>query len=126
MRALSAARDGAVVVDVRRASIDVLSALASAGSCATAPDPDAWHPTEPRREEIAESGRAEYVALARTLCAGCPAADACLELALRMEARTGRSHGVWGGTAPWEREQLIRARRARQRRVDVLAVAAVA
>jgi hypothetical protein len=36
----------------------------------------------------------------------------CRELALRIEARPGvRSHGIWGGLAPWERRDLIRARR---------------
>lgn len=80
------------------------------GPCLTSDDPDAWYPLEPRAV-CTEGRREEYVAEARALCAACPVRMECLELALRTEAETGDCHGVWGGTAPWEREALIQVRR---------------
>ena len=56
--------------------------------------------------------RRQYAEYARAACLGCSVIEECLELALRIEARPRNgSHGVWGGTAPWERAAMIRARR---------------
>lgn len=49
--------------------------------CATAPDPDVFHPTD-------EAALAE----AQEFCASCPARDECLALGLAR-----REWGVWGG-----------------------------
>lgn len=78
----------------------------SSGLCSGTPDDDRWHPdVEPKTDH----GRAEYEANARKACVGCPAKAACLLLALRTESRPKvKSHGVWGGTAPWERERMLR------------------
>lgn len=46
-------------------------------------------------------------ARARTVCATCPVADACLEFALVHDER----FGIWGGTSERERRRLRRARR---------------
>jgi hypothetical protein len=59
--------------------------------------------------------RARYEDYARALCAGCPVKQACLAGALAIEGRPigprqrVRAHGIYGGTAPWEREAMLRA-----------------
>ncbi len=79
-----------------------------AGLCSDSSS-DRWFPPEPVPEALAE--RREYEYRARAACLGCAVMPECRELALRIEARPGvRSHGVWGGLAPWERRGLIRAR----------------
>jgi Transcription factor WhiB len=71
---------------------------------------DPWFAPEPI--PAAREHRAAYERQARRLCAPCPIREACLELALRYEARGVGAWGVWGGTAPWTRRQLLRARRS--------------
>lgn len=81
-----------------------------AGLCSDSSS-DRWFPPEPAPEALA--GRSEYECRARAACLGCTVMPECRELALRIEARPGvRSHGIWGGLAPWEREDLNQARRA--------------
>jgi WhiB family redox-sensing transcriptional regulator len=71
-------------------------------------DPDAWFPHEPHAERTNE--RAAYETAARELCADCPLIAACLEQALTDESQYGiHSHGIFGGTAPWQRENMLRA-----------------
>lgn len=41
----------------------------------------------------------DAIAAAKSICAGCPVAVACLAFAVQTRA----SHGVWGGTTPDER-----------------------
>ncbi len=79
-------------------------------------DTDEWFPPEP----VATSKRARdtYERTAENLCAGCPVRRECLILALRDEAKQGVARsGIYGGTAPWQREALIR----RQRRTQAVA-----
>lgn len=45
--------------------------------------------------------------LAKSVCAGCPFAAACLDYAL--EAR--EEYGIWAGTTPDERKEMLRQRR---------------
>src|SRR5215211_5994789 len=80
-----------------------LSDQVAAGGLCVGAENDAWYPIEPGPN--APIQRATYEAAARELCAGCPTKDVCLELALRRR----ELHGVWGGTAPWEREAMLRA-----------------
>jgi WhiB family redox-sensing transcriptional regulator len=79
--------------------------IGAAGLCSDSND-DRWYP-------VASSfdSRAAYVAYARAACLGCSVIDECRELALRIEARVpGAPHGVWGGTTPAERREMIRRR----------------
>jgi hypothetical protein len=62
-------------------------------------DPDLWH----------EDG--EGLLYAKALCRMCPVVQPCLELALSYEENIGRSHGIWGGTHPKQRRQMIKDRR---------------
>lgn len=96
-------------VDVTTAPTRVLVArVGAAGDCSDTAT-DAWFPTEPHEDYPA--ARARYERQARELCGGCPVRAECLELALRDEAQRGvKRHGIWGGTAPWERQRLHRAR----------------
>jgi hypothetical protein len=81
-----------------------------AGLCSDS-NSDRWFPPEPAPEALAE--RREYEDRARAACLGCAVMPECRELALRIEARPGiRSCGIWGGLAPWEREDLIGQRQA--------------
>jgi hypothetical protein len=93
-----------------------LSAIVSEfGQCSGAND-DRWYPDV---EPADERGRAEYESYARKVCAGCLVRSECLDLALRVKSRYGvRAHGIWGGTAPWRRERMLRnsRRRAAHRR----------
>ncbi len=96
-------------IDVTIAPTRVLSArVGAAGNCSDECSDD-WFPPEPVGS--AEAARTRYEQLARQLCAGCPVQAECLELALRYEAQPRvKRHGVWGGTAPWVRQRLHRAR----------------
>ena len=67
-------------------------------------DPDAWSPNEPPVER--PNDRVAYEAKARDLCAGCPFTVTCLERELREAGRS--THGIFGGTAPWERQTIYR------------------
>lgn len=71
-----------------------------AGACAQA-DPDLFFP-------ISSTGRAvQQIAKAKTICAGCPVRQACLEFALEHDL----AHGIWGGTTPEDRQAWRRRRR---------------
>jgi hypothetical protein len=74
-------------------------------------DPRTWFPPEPADPDASRTALAAY---ARAACLGCVVArDECLELALRAETEPGvDAHGVFGATAPWEREVMLRARAA--------------
>jgi hypothetical protein len=67
-------------------------------------NPDDWFPREPRHK-----ARGSYEDRARALCRSCPAGVECLEMAIRREGPQ-RGSGVYGGTAPWQR-QAIKASR---------------
>ncbi|WP_158642406.1 WhiB family transcriptional regulator [Actinomadura sp. WAC 06369] len=88
--------------------------VTDSGTCVGTAD-DRWHPDV---EPTGERGRAEYESHARKVCADCPVRSQCLLLALKTESQYGvQSHGIWGGTAPWERERMLRRIRRRTRRV---------
>ncbi|MBG0828212.1 WhiB family transcriptional regulator [Planomonospora sp. ID67723] len=94
------------------------------GACVGAADPDAWFPPEPMPHggeptEAVKARRAEYEATARRLCGDCPVRAECLELALREEHDLPRTwfHGIRGGTAPWERQNIVYNRRRTVRRL---------
>jgi hypothetical protein len=89
--------------------------LRRAGHCYRRNNDD-WFPPEP----ITEAARQRYEEQARSVCAPCPVADACLLLALRYEARNAvKPHGIWGGFAPWERESMLRSLSRRSGGIDV-------
>ncbi|MBB2742896.1 UNVERIFIED_ORG: hypothetical protein FHR35_002718 [Microbispora rosea subsp. rosea] len=102
------------------------------GACVGTKEPDAWFPPEPtpQRNEPVEAliaKREQYEALAQQLCKPCPVRAECLELALREEAQLPRTwlHGIRGGTAPWQRLNLIvQRRRATKKAGDTTAVGA--
>jgi hypothetical protein len=90
--------------------------------CRRADNPDAWFPPEPNRsggesKEAWAARRAAYEKTAERRCAGCPVAAACLELALREEAKLPRTwtHGIRGAKAPWQRQAILRSRKRRSR-----------
>jgi WhiB family transcriptional regulator, redox-sensing transcriptional regulator len=72
--------------------------------------PDDWYPVS------APAGTARREAAeAIAVCAACPVREECLELALRNW--TVGQHGVWGGTAPAERQELRTGRVAQLTRI---------
>jgi WhiB family transcriptional regulator, redox-sensing transcriptional regulator len=84
----------------------------SSGACRSA-DPDLFFP-------IARSGPSErQIARAKTICAGCPVRQECLEFALSHE----QTYGIWGGTTVEDRQ---RDRRRRRRAAVAAAKRAVA
>jgi hypothetical protein len=90
-----------------------LSAIVSEfGECSgTGDGENRWYPDV---EPTGAPGRVEYEHHARKVCAECLVRTECLDLALRTESRYGvRAHGIWGGTAPWERERMLRNSRRR-------------
>jgi WhiB family redox-sensing transcriptional regulator len=102
---------------------EVLRVLTSTAAACRYGDTDDWFPAEP---ELGQA-RVVYEELARRRCAGCPVRRECLELALRYEARPMiQPYGIWGGTAPWQREAILRSRRRLARRVAGRDRAAVA
>ena len=64
-------------------------------------NPNLWHDEDKN-----------MLALARLRCQTCPVMNQCLEYALDYEARTGHSHGVWGGASTRERRKLLKMRRS--------------
>ena len=90
------------------------AAVTKHGKCVGSSTPDAWFPPEPDHY-TQESARARrrYEEHARRLCSGCPVQLHCLEMALRAEAALPLTwiHGIYGGTAPWQRARIIRYRR---------------
>jgi hypothetical protein len=78
-------------------------------------DPEQWFPREPGSGRRTRA-RANYEAMARQLCHGCPVQPACLELSIWLEG-PDRGHGISGGTAPWQR-QAIKAGRGMAVRRD--------
>jgi hypothetical protein len=72
-------------------------------------NPEDWFPHEPQTERPAE--RTAYEQTARNLCASCPLAAKCLETELLIASRGGGTHGIFGGTAPWQRQNMLRTAR---------------
>ena len=93
---------------------DLYQTVIEHGACVDSPNPDDWFPPEPDHN-TQESARARqrYEEHARRLCSGCPVQMQCLEYALRIEAALPLTwiHGIYGGTAPWQRARIIRYRR---------------
>lgn len=66
----------------------------ASAACAGHPTPDLWYDDSHTEE-------------ARQICRGCPVTQPCLVDALER----GDHHGVWGGTVPDQRRQLLRLAR---------------
>lgn len=87
-----------------------LSARIETGRVCGTAEADRWFPADPN--SVFE--RQAYEIDAREACADCPVHAECLALALRVESQPyARSHGIWGGLAPWDRRRIIRSRRRR-------------
>jgi Transcription factor WhiB len=87
--------------------------VGAAGLCSDSAS-DRWFPTEPKPTG---KGREAYEQFARAVCLGCTVLMECRELALRIESQPNvMAHGIWGGLAPWERDNLRRRRREHGRR----------
>lgn len=74
------------------------------GACS----PDSWsaNPAEVAAavDLFYEDEDDEVVALARSICAGCPARRECLAIAMARNEK----YGMWGGLTPAERQRLRR------------------
>ena len=68
-------------------------------------DPEDWFPEEPGPGGKRVKARARYESRALALCRGCPVTVECLELAILREG-SARGHGIFGATAPWQRQQI--------------------
>lgn len=64
-------------------------------------DPDLFYPLGKGRSAL------EQVEVAKLVCSACPSREPCLAFALA----TRQDLGVWGGTSPEDRRELIRERR---------------
>ncbi|MEU7000820.1 WhiB family transcriptional regulator [Nonomuraea sp. NPDC046570] len=64
-------------------------------------DPELFFPISPEGPGHAQAN------LAKAVCRRCPVRGACLDYALR----TRQAHGVWGGTDPAERGELLTSSR---------------
>jgi WhiB family redox-sensing transcriptional regulator len=86
---------------------EVLSHRIGAGGLCSDSNDDRWYP-----DGSSFGSKTGYIEYARAACLGCAVRNECLELALRIEARApGGPHGVWGGTTPQERREMIAHRR---------------
>jgi WhiB family redox-sensing transcriptional regulator len=70
-------------------------------------DPDVFFPTGYARQHRG------LVLRAKAICARCPIADACLQVAMH----DGEEVGIWGGRTPAERARLRRLRLSHVRAV---------
>ena len=64
-------------------------------------DPDLFYPLGKGRAAL------EQAEVAKSICRACPSREPCLAFALA----TRQDLGVWGGTTPEDRRELIRVRR---------------
>jgi len=89
-------------------------------------DPEMFFPAEPPASR--PDDRDAFEMKARSLCAGCPFAVRCLTNELTRMAtssRTGGDRDTWGilgGTAPWERKNMLRKARRRGLDLDEVAI----
>lgn len=89
--------------------------VTAVGRCSDrAADAERWFPADEPGPDAAEGERRAFEAAARRACRGCTVRQMCLELALRDEERGAPAHGIYGGRAPWERDELRARRRARE------------
>ncbi len=72
-------------------------------------DPELFFPDQYRRPGFNVEGDPPWVAAARRVCARCPVQQACLQTALD----NGEDYGIWGGTTPVERRDLLDQRASR-------------
>lgn len=87
--------------------------VATRGKCVGTIDADTDPADDPYYDEQPPRGRYSprtQTRRARKACDGCLAKKACLELALQLEGESGASWGYWGGTAPAERQAILRDR----------------
>lgn len=92
---------------------DLHAWVAARGKCVGTLDADTDPADDPYYDETPPRGRYSprtQARRARKACDGCLAKKACLELALQLEAEAGSSWGYWGGTAPAERQAILRER----------------
>jgi len=75
------------------------------GLCTGSPTPDLWFP-EPGQWDVAEQAKA--------ICTACPVQAECLAYASALGIR----HGIWGGTAPKDRNGRKAPRRQEQPQMD--------
>lgn len=85
---------------LREINLPGLRGWREAGSCRDS-DPNLFHPLGRGRPAL------EQAEVAKSICRSCPSRGPCLTYALA----TGQDLGVWGGTTPEERRQLLRSRR---------------
>ncbi|MGY4900071.1 WhiB family transcriptional regulator [Micromonospora aurantiaca (nom. illeg.)] len=107
MTSLAAPAPRAVTATTESTSV-LAKRVNARGLCTTAPltaDQDPWFPVTRAKAELEEK--------ARSACSGCPVLAECRELALRTESEfsVDRIHGIFGGLAPHERIEAIKARR---------------
>jgi WhiB family redox-sensing transcriptional regulator len=75
---------------------------ASAPCKAPGVDPRLWDAASVDDAPLSVARESFLRITARTLCAGCPALDACLAWALAVD----EPEGIWGGTTPAERLEI--------------------
>lgn len=68
-------------------------------------DVDRYFPHEPPAEQ--GDARLAFEMKARALCSGCPFAVQCLTGELERMAGDRATWGILGGSAPWERRNLV-------------------
>lgn len=118
-----------VVSTIVEGQADTLAALGSADWDATGArpvpawlpctaegsDPDDWFllADDPDRPPSSEKMRHQLRIEAAVLCAGCPIAAQCLNVALARRER----YGVWGGMSACDRSDMLRQRTTRRRAV---------
>jgi len=101
----------ATAASVQKQRRSALAALVyTHGECA-GESTEIWYPTK-------DASASFETAVAIAVCLTCPVREACLELALRIDAG---QHGIWGGLDERERRTLRKAhktRLAQARRLD--------
>ena len=70
-------------------------------------DSDVFFPVGERGTNLGNGRREPDYRAALAICARCPVQAPCLDTALLMERTAGGRHGVWGGTTPQQRAQMV-------------------
>lgn len=83
-----------------------LTEAACSGYVAAEREPWPWD-TDQLRTRHAQAVMAKRTATAKLICAACPVRDHCLTEGLVQDVETDTPAGIWGGSSPEERAEIL-------------------
>ena len=99
------------------------------GNCTGDDNPDWWYPEMPNGRISAKALKVltMQTQYALNLCSTCPVKDTCFQEGMKTEHMRGEIYGwgnlpfgIWGGTMPYERLEMVGITPANSKGVDVI------